>query len=58
VVPADDKKRARLNCIHHLLAQMPYAEVEREPVQLPPRERHEDYVRNPVPAERIVPAVY
>jgi polyphosphate kinase len=58
VVPADDKKKARLNCIHHLLGQMPYTEVERAPVQLPPRERHEDYVRNPVPSEMIVPAVY
>jgi len=37
VVPAGDKKRARLNCIAHLLAQMPYRDVEREPVLLPPR---------------------
>jgi len=58
VVPADDKKRARLNCIHHLLTQMPYAEVERPTVQLPERERHEDYNRQPVPAEIVVPAVY
>ena len=58
VVPADDKKKARLNCIAHLLAQMPYAEVPREPVLLPPRERHEDYVRHPVPAQMIVPARY
>ncbi|MFG6465733.1 polyphosphate kinase 2 [Roseateles sp. BYS87W] len=58
VVPADDKKRARLNCIHHLLQQMPYQEVPHEPVVLPPRERREDYIRHPVPAELIVPAVY
>ena len=58
VVPADDKKKARLNCIAHLLAQMPYAEVPREPVLLPPRERHEDYVRHPVPAQMMVPARY
>jgi len=58
VVPADDKKRARLNCIHHLLTQMPYAEVERPTVQLPERERHEDYNRQPVPAAIVVPAVY
>jgi polyphosphate kinase 2 len=58
VVPADDKKRARLNCIAHLLAQMPYCEVEREPVLLPPRERHEDYVRQPVPDSMIVPGRY
>jgi len=42
VVQADDKKKARLNCIAQLLAQMPYEEIEREPVQLPPRVRHED----------------
>jgi hypothetical protein len=49
IVPADDKKKARLNCIHHLLAQMDYREIERMPVVLPPRERHDDYVRQPVP---------
>jgi len=58
VVPADDKKKARLNCIAHLLQQMPYAEVEREAVVLPPRVRNEDYVRQPVPREMIVPARY
>ena len=58
VVPADDKKKARLNCIHHLLAQMPYEEVERHEVAMPERERHEDYERHPVPPELIVPAVY
>jgi polyphosphate kinase 2 len=58
VVQADDKKKARLNCIAHLLEQMPYREVQRDPIVLPPRERHEDYVRNPVPAQMIVPARY
>ncbi len=58
VVPADDKKKARLNCIQHLLSQIPYFETERPPVVLPQRERHEDYVRGPVPADMIVPAVY
>jgi polyphosphate kinase 2 len=58
VVQADDKKKARLNCIAHLLEQMPYREVEHDPIVLPPRERHEDYVRNPVPAKMIVPARY
>ena len=58
IVPADDKKKARLNCIHHLLGQMDYREVERAPVVLPPRERRDDYVRHPVPAEIIVPQVY
>ena len=58
VVPADDKKKARLNCISHLLAQLPYYEIERPEVVLPARERHEDYVRHPVPASMIVPQRY
>lgn len=58
VVPADDKKRARLNCISHLLSQMPYQEVPHADVELPPRERREDYIRNPVPENLIVPEVY
>ncbi|WP_338440774.1 polyphosphate kinase 2 [uncultured Aquabacterium sp.] len=58
VVQAVDKKRARLNCMHHLLAQFDYHEVEHEPVYLPPRERHEDYIRNPVPADMFVPDIY
>ena len=58
VVPADDKKRARLNCIHHLLGQMPYQEVPHADIELPARERREDYLRNPVPDNLIVPEVY
>jgi polyphosphate kinase len=58
VVPADDKKKARLNCIQHLLAQMPYQEIERPTIELPQRERHEDYLRQPVPQDIIVPQVY
>ncbi|MFO1227951.1 polyphosphate kinase 2 [Roseateles sp.] len=58
VVQADDKKRARLNCIQHLLDQFPYHEVERHEIALPARERHDDYVRHPVPAEMFVPARY
>jgi len=58
VVPADDKKRARLNCIHHLLSQMPYQEVPHADIELPARERREDYVRHPVPDDLIVPEVY
>jgi len=58
VVPADDKKKARLNCITHLLSQLPYEEVERPEVVLPPRVRHEDYQRHPVPDSIIVPQKY
>jgi polyphosphate kinase len=58
VVEADDKKRARLNCIHHLLGQLPYQEVPRAPVLLPERVHHPDYHRMPVPDDMYVPAIY
>jgi polyphosphate kinase 2 len=58
VVPAVDKKKARLNCIRHLLSQMPYHEVQHEPVDLPERVHHEDYIRRPIPQSMIVPQVY
>jgi hypothetical protein len=51
IVEADDKKAARLNCIHHLLGQFPYAEIQRPTVELPARVRHPDYTRHPVPPE-------
>ncbi|CAN5376091.1 polyphosphate kinase 2 [soil metagenome] len=58
VVQAVDKKKARLNCIHHLLAQMPYTEVEHAPISLPARVRHDEYARRPVPPEMMVPEAY
>jgi polyphosphate kinase 2 len=58
VVEADDKKRARLNCIAHLLTQLPYEDVPHEPIRLPARDRHPDYARGPVPKELFVPEVY
>ena len=58
VVKGDDKKKARLNCIHHLLALMPYSEVVHPTIEMPEREHHEDYLRNPVPQQIIVPEVY
>ena len=58
VVQANDKKKARLNCIAHLLAQMPYAEIPRSPISLPERERHEDYVRQAVPEDMMIPERY
>jgi len=45
VIPGDEKKRARLNCMAHLLTQVPYHEIPSEPVTLPPRVRHPDYER-------------
>jgi hypothetical protein len=58
IVEAVDKKKARLNCIHHLLSQIPYGEVHHEPITLPPREHHENYTRHPLPKEMYVPAIY
>jgi polyphosphate kinase 2 len=58
VVQAVDKKRARLNCIHHLLSQVPYHEIEHEPIKLPERVFNPDYLRQPVPDEMYVPEVY
>jgi polyphosphate kinase 2 len=58
VVEANDKKKARLNCIHHLLSQFDYEEVKRPEIVLPERTRHADYSRKPVPAEIKVPEVY
>ena len=58
VVEAVDKKRARLNCINHLLTQFPYQEIQRDAVVLPPRVRNPDYYRGPIPEEMYVPAIY
>ena len=58
VVQGVDKKKARLNCIQHLLQQIPYVEVERPLIQLPEREYNDDYVRRPVPQEILVPEFY
>jgi polyphosphate kinase 2 len=58
VVHAVDKKRARLNCIDHLLKQFPYHEVEKPMIVLPERQRHEHYSRQAVPAEMLVPELY
>jgi len=58
VVQADDKKKARLNCITHLLAQLPYHDVTHPPVDLPERVRNPDYSRQPVPGTMYVPEMY
>jgi polyphosphate kinase 2 len=58
IVDADSKKRARLNCIAHLLTQVPYREVQHERVVLPPRVHNPDYHRTPVPKEMYVPSLY
>jgi polyphosphate kinase 2 len=58
VVDAVDKKRARLNCIRHLLSQIPYNEVEHSQVILPARVRNPDYIRGPIPEAMHVPSLY
>jgi len=58
VVEAVDKKRARLNCIAHLLSQVPPGEVPHKPVTLPPRIHNPNYIRGPIPRDMYVPAVY
>ena len=58
LVEAVDKKRARLNCIHHLLEQIPYHEVRRQQINLPARVHNPDYHRGPIAKEMYVPAVY
>jgi polyphosphate kinase 2 len=58
IVEAVDKKKARLNCIRHLLNQIPYKDVSRPPIVLPPRTHHPDYRRHPIPKDRYVADVY
>lgn len=58
VVEAVDKKKARLNCIAHLLSQIPYEDVPKQEISLPERVRHPDYQRHPVPPELYVPDQY
>ncbi len=58
IVQAVDKKKARLNCIDHLLSQLPYHEIEHPTVILPERVRNADYIRQPVPHSMFVPEIY
>jgi len=58
VVNADDKKRARLNCIKHLLSMIPYEDLTPEPIILPPRQQDGGYVRPPITDQTFVPEVY
>jgi polyphosphate kinase 2 len=58
IVEGNDKRRARLNCIHHLLSKIPYEEVPHEKIELPERVHHEGYDRKTLPDELYVPQVY
>ena len=55
VVEADDKRRARLNCISHLLSQVPHEDVPRETIILPPMVKDKSYVRPPMSEQTFVP---
>jgi polyphosphate kinase len=58
VVPADNKKRARLNCISHLLSQISYKELPHKKIKLPPRMKGTEYVRPPFSDQTFVPEVF
>ena len=58
VVDADDKKRARLNCIRHLLSMIPYKDLTPPPIDLPPRQEEMGYVRPPLEDQTFVPEPY
>lgn len=58
VVEADDKKRARLNCISHLLETVPYEVLPLEDIELPPRQKAIDYERPPLSTQNFVVAKY
>jgi polyphosphate kinase len=57
-VEADDKRRARLNCIRHLLSKVPYEDMTPEPFELPPRKASGDYHRPPLNEQFFVPNLY
>jgi hypothetical protein len=57
-VQADNKKKARINCISHLLSQVSYQVIEHPLVDLPERVHNPDYLRGPIPPEMYVPDVF
>jgi polyphosphate kinase 2 (PPK2 family) len=58
VVQADNKRKARLNCITHLLSLINYKDLTPEPMKLPPRKPRKAYVRPPIAYQTFVPEVY
>jgi polyphosphate kinase len=58
VVNADNKRKARLNCIHHLLSLIPYKDLTPEPMELPPRQEDDSYVRPPITDQKFIPEEY
>jgi polyphosphate kinase 2 len=58
VVNSEDKKRARLNTIHHLLSQIQYEDLTPESIILPPRQSEAGYIRPPITDQTFVPEIY
>ena len=58
VVNSDDKKRARLNCIAHLLSKVPYNDLNPVEIELPPRQADTGYKRPKMQSQRFVPDIY
>ena len=58
VVDAEDKPRARLNCIAHLLSMIPHEDLTPESIKLPPRQKDSGYVRPPVSDQTFVPEIF
>jgi len=58
MVDADHKRRARLNCIHHLLSRIPYKDLTPESIELPPKIENKGYVRPPIDEMTYVPEIF
>jgi polyphosphate kinase 2 len=58
VVNADDKRRARLNCITHILSMIPYKDLTPQPIELPPRQKEKGYVRPPITDQTFIPEIF
>lgn len=58
VVNSDNKKKARLNCVSHLLSLIPYEDIQREKIELPPKQNDIGYVRPPLSDQSFVPEIY
>lgn len=58
VVNSDDKQRAHLNCISHILSMIPYEDIPSPAIELPPREGDKGYVRPPITEQTFIPEFY
>lgn len=58
VVNADDKKKARLNCMSHLLSIIDYKDLTPKPIKLPPQQKNKGYIRPPISDQTFIPEKY